>query len=54
MHPPLAALPRLETERLILAPLSKADADAVTALTNDPAITEVINFLPTPFTRSDA
>ena len=54
IHPPLAALPRLETERLSLAPLSMADADAVASLTNDPAITEVINFLPTPFTRSDA
>ena len=54
MHPPLAALPRFETQRLTIMPLTMADADAVTSLTDDVAITGVVHFLPSPFTRLDA
>jgi RimJ/RimL family protein N-acetyltransferase len=54
MHPPLAVLPRFETKRLIIMPLVTTDADAITKLTNDSAIINMVNFLPTPFRYADA
>lgn len=50
----LANLKPVETARLRLAPLVPSDAEAVRALTDDPAITGVVDFLPTPFTLQDA
>ena len=47
-------LPRFETERLVIMPLSTADVGAVQALTDDPAITEVVQFLRSPFTCVEA
>jgi len=42
------------TERLTLRQLQPRDAEAVHAITNDPAITSSIAFLEHPFTLSDA
>jgi RimJ/RimL family protein N-acetyltransferase len=42
----------IETARLVLTPLTRADAPAVARLTDDPAIT--ISFLPKPFRLEDA
>ncbi len=42
------------TARLRLAPLRDQDADALAAITDDPAITGRIDFLPRRFRRSDA
>ena len=57
-HARLALLPvepaAQATERLRIAPLVQADAEAVRALTDDPAITGVVDFLPTPFTLDHA
>lgn len=50
----LADLPRIETARLSIAGLVPADAAALRRLTDDPAITEAVDFLPTPFTLRDA
>lgn len=50
----LADLPRLETARLSIAGLAPDDAQALRHLTDDPAITAAIDFLPTPFTLRDA
>lgn len=50
----LLDLPRIETERLAIAPLERADAAALHRLTDDPAITGAIDFLPDPFTLADA
>jgi RimJ/RimL family protein N-acetyltransferase len=50
----LADLPAIETARLTIAALRPADAPAVRALTDDPAITAAVDFLPTPFTLQDA
>jgi RimJ/RimL family protein N-acetyltransferase len=44
----------LETERLRLAPLTMADAEALRALTDDPAIIGAISFLHAPFALEDA
>lgn len=44
----------LATDRLRLAPLSVADAPDLAAMTDHPAITDVISFLPAPFTQADA
>ena len=54
MHQPLTAFPPVETERLVIRPLKMDDAFALSLLTNDPAITDVVHFLPSPFTISDA
>lgn len=54
MHPPLTRFPRLATERLSIRPLLAADSDALASLTDDPAITGVVHFLPSPFTSADA
>lgn len=50
----LADLPRIETARLAIAPLQVTDAPALRQLTDDPAITAAVDFLPTPFTLQDA
>ena len=50
----LLDLPGIETERLAIAPLAPADAAALHRLTDDPAITGAIDFLPDPFTLADA
>lgn len=50
----LAGLPALGTERLRIAQLVPGDAEAVRDLTDDPAITGAIDFLPQPFTLADA
>jgi RimJ/RimL family protein N-acetyltransferase len=50
----LSNLPITETQRLRLVPLSPDDAAALQEITNDPAITDVIHFLPNPFTLEDA
>jgi len=50
----LTDLPRLETARLILGGLVPEDAPALARLTDDPAITGAIDFLPEPFTLEDA
>ncbi|GBQ06599.1 GNAT family N-acetyltransferase [Saccharibacter floricola] len=47
-------MPALHTERFTLRPLTKQDATVLTELTNHKDITEVVHFLPTPFTRADA
>jgi len=54
MPPRLVAFPLFETGRLTIKPLSDDDAEAVTTLTDNPAITDSVHFLPSPFTRSDA
>jgi RimJ/RimL family protein N-acetyltransferase len=54
MNCPLTAFPISETERLSIRPLAMAEADAVRTLTDDPLITNVVHFLPNPFTRADA
>ena len=43
-----------ETERLALRPLAPADAPALRALTDDPAVAPLVSFLPSPFTLADA
>ncbi|TXM73232.1 GNAT family N-acetyltransferase [Methylobacterium sp. WL69] len=50
----LANLPPVETARLRLTALAPADAEALRALTDDPAITSAVEFLPDPFTLKDA
>ncbi|HXP30792.1 MAG TPA: GNAT family N-acetyltransferase [Stellaceae bacterium] len=50
----LGDLPALETPRLRLVRLRAEDAPALAALTDDPLITEAIDFLERPFTREDA
>lgn len=54
MNDALIAFPISETERLSIRPLAISEADAVRALTDDPLITDVVHFLPDPFTRADA
>jgi RimJ/RimL family protein N-acetyltransferase len=54
MTRPMTNFPRYETRRLWIEPLRAEHAEALQALTDDPAITDVINFLPTPFTLADA
>lgn len=51
---PLGDFPSLDTERLTVRPLTVENAEAVAVLTDDPAITDVVHFLPSPFARSDA
>lgn len=43
-----------DTERLVLRPLAPADAPALAALTNHPAVAPAISFLPYPFGEDDA
>lgn len=50
----LGDLPAFETARLRVAALQAADAPALRALTDDPAITGAVDFLPAPFTLRDA
>lgn len=50
----LADLPRLETARLTIGGLHPEDAAALARITDDPAITGAIDFLPEPFTLEDA
>jgi len=50
----LADLPAIETARLRLASLRLADAAALSAITDDPAITGRIDFITSPFTPDDA
>ncbi|WP_039392849.1 GNAT family N-acetyltransferase [Novosphingobium sp. MBES04] len=54
MHQPLATLPQITSARLSIRPLLINDVDDLAGMTDDPAITDVIHFLPSPFTRSDA
>ncbi len=46
--------PTLETDRLILRPSRLADAEAITALANNPRIVENTSSLPFPYTIADA
>ncbi|MBP1183266.1 GNAT family N-acetyltransferase [Methylobacterium sp. PvR107] len=50
----LADLPAIETARLSVAALRLEDAQALRRLTDDPAITAAVDFLPAPFTLQDA
>jgi RimJ/RimL family protein N-acetyltransferase len=50
----LAGLPVIQTARLRIEALAPKDAEAVRALTDDPAITGAVDFLPEPFTLRDA
>jgi RimJ/RimL family protein N-acetyltransferase len=50
----LADLPAIETARLSVAALRLEHAQALRRLTDDPAITAAVDFLPTPFTLQDA
>ena len=50
----LANLPAVETARLRVDGLVPADAGAIQALTDDPAITGAVDFLPDPFTLDHA
>jgi RimJ/RimL family protein N-acetyltransferase len=54
MSETLAGLPEIATARLRLAPLRAADAEALSAITDDPAIIASIHFLRSPFTPADA
>lgn len=50
----LADLPSIETPRLSIAALRPQDAQDLRRVTDDPAITTAVDFLPTPFTVRDA
>ena len=50
----LSDMPGIETGRLSIAALRPEDAQALRRLTDDPAITAAVDFLPTPFTLQDA
>jgi len=50
----LSSFPSRKTERLCIRPLIADDATPVAVLTDDPTITDVVHFLPSPFTLSDA
>lgn len=50
----LDRLPPQETARLRLRPLTRADAADFQGMTDEPSITTVVHFLPSPFTREDA
>lgn len=50
----LSNLPVVETARLRIDGLVPADAAAVQSVTNDPAITGAVDFLPDPFTLDHA
>lgn len=50
----LSDLPRIETSRLSIAALGPEDAETLRRLTDDPAITAAVDFLPAPFTLQDA
>ncbi|GBU18886.1 MULTISPECIES: GNAT family N-acetyltransferase [Methylobacterium] len=50
----LADLPPVETLRLTVRPLAAEDAEVLRRLTDDPAITGAVDFLPAPFTLEDA
>lgn len=47
-------LPPIETPRLHLRLLTADDAGALQAMTDDPAVTDIVDVLPTPFTRAAA
>lgn len=49
-----ASLIQLKTDRLELAPLRFEDSAELRILTDDTAITQAIDFLPSPLTQSDA
>jgi len=50
----LAELVQASSLNFVLAPLAEADGAAVRALTDNPAITDSISFLRSPFTLDDA
>lgn len=50
----LVHLPTQETERLHLGPLNEDHAEPLQKLTNHKEITEIVHFLPTPFSMKDA
>ncbi|MCJ2117506.1 GNAT family N-acetyltransferase [Methylobacterium sp. J-001] len=50
----LADLPGIETARLSIAALGPDDAQDLRRITDDPAITAAVDFLPAPFTVRDA
>lgn len=54
MNPHLSAFSPLNTKRLKIRALATPDAAAVACLTDDPAITDVVHFLPSPFTVREA
>ncbi len=50
----LVDLPAIESARLSIVALRPEDAQDLRRLTDDPAITAAVDFLPTPFTLRDA
>jgi RimJ/RimL family protein N-acetyltransferase len=50
----LSDFPLISTARLRITPLLDGDVSAFQRLTDDPSITDVVEFLPTPFTELDA
>lgn len=50
----LLGIPAIETERLHIAPLTSDDAPQVRSLTDDPAVTGAVDFLPDRFGIEDA
>jgi hypothetical protein len=54
MDPSFANLPRWKTERLSMRPLVMEDAPRVATLTDDPTITDAVDFLHSPLTIADA
>ncbi len=50
----LITLSPITTERLRLRPLGPTDPDAFRLMTDEAEITAAVDFLPTPFTLSDA
>jgi RimJ/RimL family protein N-acetyltransferase len=52
--PRVGDLPAIATARLRIAALGLADAPALAAITDDPAVTRAIHFLRQPFTLADA
>lgn len=49
-----SAVPRLETQRLVLRPLAMADAGPMTPLADDPAVSRMTTAIPHPFAQADA
>lgn len=54
MHKNLLDFPPVLDKRLRIRRLLTLDVTALQRLTNDPSITNVVHFLPTPFTERDA
>lgn len=50
----LENLPEIQTPRLLIRTLNRNDAEDLQRLTDHPQITDIVHFLPTPFTVVDA